>query len=69
MAAGNIKIAAGNSKIAAVTLKQGAKNEENGLLEDIQTAINVLFGPGSLAAFWLKTLDIGGPNPPGPVCI
>jgi len=31
----------------------------------VQSAFNVLFGPGSLAAFWPKTLDIGGPNPPG----
>ena len=30
-----------------------------------QSAFNVLFGPGSLAAFWPKTLDIGGLNPPG----
>ena len=29
-----------------------------------QSAFNVLFGRGSLAAFWPKILDIGGPNPP-----
>ena len=35
------------------------------VLQMHQSAFNVLFGPGSLAAFWPKTLDIGGPNPPG----
>ena len=36
-----------------------------GKLFESQSAFNVLFGPGSLAAFSPKTLDISGPNPPG----